>query len=186
MQRQCQKMSSNDACFSFALSMRCNMRSSAEQSLPLLFSSSILDLPMKTMSISGFLFQSFAIVNLRSHAVMKLERSNSIRDAQAVTPVTRRISLSVVSPHPPLGPLATEPMEMNQMNQATTEKYHFHFESNEVESVDDGDGDDGDEIQDAKTIDSVNHEDSKELVVGDIIGIQSLPELPGPEKLLQS
>ncbi len=117
---------------------------------------------------------------------MKLERSNSIRDAPAVTPVTRRISLSVVSPHPPLGPLATEPMEMNQMNQATTEKYHFHFESNEVESVDDGDGDDGDEIQDAKTIDSVNHEDSNELVVGDIIGIQSLPELPGPEKLLQS
>jgi len=114
---------------------------------------------------------------------MKLERSNSIRDAQAVTPVTRRISLSVVSPHPPLGPLATEPME-DQMNQnQVTEKYHFHFESNEVESVDDGD----DEIQEAKTIDSVNREDSTELV-GDVIGIQSLqalPELPGPEKLLQ-
>lgn len=110
---------------------------------------------------------------------MKLERSNSIRDAQAVTPVTRRISLSVVSPHPPLGP-ATEPMEMDQMNQ--TEKYHFHFESNEVESVDD-DGDD--EIQEAKTIDSVNREDSTELVVGDVIGIQALPELPGPGKLLQ-
>eukprot|EP00434_Breviolum_minutum_P011876 symbB.v1.2.010478.t2/scaffold679.1/size173156/14 len=109
-----------------------------------------------------------------SHAVMKLERSNSIRDAQAVTPVTRRISLSVVSPHPPLGPLATEPME-DQMNQnQVTEKYHFHFESNEVESVDDGDDD---EIQ-AKTIDSVNREDSTELV-GDVIGIQALPELPG-------
>lgn len=112
---------------------------------------------------------------------MKLERSNSIRDAQAVTPVTRRISLSVVSPHPPLGPLATEPME-DQMNQnQVTEKYHFHFESNEVESVDDDD----DEIQEAKTIDSVNREDSTELVVGDVIGIQALPELPGPEKLLQ-
>ena len=111
---------------------------------------------------------------------MKLERSNSIRDAQAVTPVTRRISLSVVSPHPPLGPLATEPME-DQMNQnQVTEKYHFHFESNEVESVDDDD-----EIQEAKTIDSVNREDSTELVVGDVIGIQALPELPGPEKLLQ-
>ena len=124
-----------------------------------------------------FLFSNLC---LRSHAVMKLERSNSIRDAQAVTPVTRRISLSVVSPHPPLGPLATEPME-DQMNQnQVTEKYHFHFESNEVESVDDGDDD---EIQ-AKTIDSVNREDSTELV-GDVIVIQALPELPGPEKLLQ-
>lgn len=126
-----------------------------------------------------FLFSNLC---LRSHAVMKLERSNSIRDAQAVTPVTRRISLSVVSPHPPLGPLATEPME-DQMNQnQVTEKYHFHFESNEVESVDDGDDD---EIQEAKTIDSVNREDSTELVVGDVIGIQALPELPGPEKLLR-
>ncbi|CAL1166896.1 unnamed protein product [Cladocopium goreaui] len=115
-----------------------------------------------------------------SNAVMKLERSDSMH--RPVTPVTRRISLSVVSPRlsPPPQIVHVEHETENdncnfdEKEMKETENQLTRFDS-EVESVNEVET----EIQPVITGDGFPHEP----VIGDLVGTPSLPgSMPSESK----
>eukprot|EP00435_Cladocopium_sp_Y103_P042561 s1176_g11.t2 len=117
-----------------------------------------------------------------SNAVMKLERSDSMH--RPVTPVTRRISLSVMSPRPPqilehVKPLETDRDDSDDCNsfnvENETENQLTRFDS-EVESV-------NEVVETEIQPVTMDTGDGSQPVIGDLIGTPSLPgSMPSESK----